>query len=105
MTRINTFPVCTLASGAPLSLSTLIIDGRQDRPRVGISATIHGDEIEGLLILRELWRTIAPDDLAGSLWLMPVANPLALETLTRNTPLDMLDLNRVFPGVPDGWLS
>ena len=66
---------------------------------------IHGDEIEGLLIIRELWRAIDPAELAGSLWLMPVANPLAMEAISRNTPIDMLDMNRLFPGVPDGWLS
>jgi predicted deacylase len=34
-----------------------------------------------------------------------VANPLALGTLTRNTPVDSLDLNRLFPGAADGWLG
>ncbi len=66
---------------------------------------IHGDEIEGLLILRELWRTIDARALSGSLWLLPVANPLAMEAITRNTPVDMLDMNRLFPGQPAGWLS
>jgi hypothetical protein len=66
---------------------------------------IHGDELDGLLIVRELWRILDPAELSGSLWLMPVANPLAMEAVTRNTPIDMLDMNRLFPGSPDGWLS
>jgi predicted deacylase len=66
---------------------------------------IHGDEIEGLLILRELWRTLDPAQLRGSLWLLPVANPLAMEAVSRNTPIDMLDMNRQFPGQEAGWLS
>lgn len=66
---------------------------------------VHGDEIEGLLILRELLRTIDASQLTGSLWLLPVANPLAMEAISRNTPIDMLDMNRVFPGQPAGWLS
>jgi predicted deacylase len=98
-------PVSTLASGYALSLPVLLIHGRQPGPRIGVSAMVHGDELEGLLIIRELWQTITPDALAGSLWLMPVANPLAMEALTRNTPIDMLDMNRLFPGQPDGWLS
>ena len=36
---------------------------------------------------------------------IPVANPYAFQTLTRNTPLDMTNLNRVFPGDPDGVLT
>jgi predicted deacylase len=98
-------PVSHLASGYALSLPVLVIHGRRAGPRVGVSAMIHGDEIEGLLIVRELWRTITPEALSGSLWLMPVANPLAMEAMSRNTPIDMLDMNRQFPGQPDGWLS
>lgn len=82
-----------------------VITGASPGPTVGISAVIHGDEIEGLLILRELWRALRPETVRGSLWLLPVANPTALATLTRNTPVDMLDLNRLFPGSPDGWLG
>lgn len=98
-------PVSHLASGHALSLPVLVVHGRRPGPRIGVSAMVHGDEIEGLLIVGELWRTITPAALAGSLWLMPVANPLAMEAMTRNTPIDMLDMNRLFPGQPDGWLS
>jgi predicted deacylase len=100
-----TIPVSTLASGCSLSIPVLVINGAAPGPRVGVSAMIHGDEIEGLLIVRELWRTIDPEVLSGSLWLMPVANPLAMEAVSRNTPIDMLDMNRQFPGAADGWLS
>ncbi|HEY7284881.1 MAG TPA: succinylglutamate desuccinylase/aspartoacylase family protein [Vicinamibacterales bacterium] len=98
-------PVSTLASGFDLSVPVLTITGARPGPRIGVSAMIHGDEIDGLLIARELWRTLDPDALSGSLWLMSVANPLAMEAVSRNTPIDMLDMNRLFPGVPDGWLS
>lgn len=102
---VRTVSVGMLASGFPLSVPVLVIQGAQERPRIGFTATIHGDEVVGVQILRELWKCIDPRELRGTLWLMPVANPLALESLSRNTPLDMLDLNRVFPGVQDGWFS
>jgi len=98
-------PVSTLASGHQLGISVLIVNGARPGPRIGVSAMIHGDELEGLLIVRELWQSIEPAELSGSLWLMPVANPLAMEAISRNTPIDMLDMNRLFPGQPDGWLS
>ena len=98
-------PVTTLASGHALAITTLVLHGDKPGPTVGVSATIHGDEFEGVMILRDLWRTMQRRDLAGTLCLLPVANPPALGALSRNTPVDQLDLNRNFPGTPDGWLS
>jgi uncharacterized protein len=101
----RTISVCPLASGSTLSLQLLILNGKRPGPRVGICAGIHGDEIIGVQVIRELWQSLDPDVVAGSIWFMPVANPLAFEALTRNTPIDTLDLNRNFPGAEDGWLS
>ncbi len=101
----RTFPVSTLAGGETLSVTTLVLRGASPGPTVGVSAAVHGDEFEGVLILRELWRTINRRDFKGTLLLLPVANPPALAALSRNTPVDLLDLNRNFPGNPDGWLS
>jgi predicted deacylase len=42
------------------------------------------------------------DELQGTLRIVPVANPLAMEADARCSPLDDLDLNRAFPGNPDG---
>jgi predicted deacylase len=101
----RTISVCPLASGSTLSLPLLILNGRRPGPRVGICGGIHGDEIIAVQVIRELWESLDPDTVTGSIWFMPVANPLAFEALTRNTPIDMLDLNRNFPGAADGWLS
>lgn len=103
--RRFSLPVSSLASGYALSIPVLVIAGAQPGPRVGVSAMVHGDELDGLLIIRELWRTIDHAELSGELWMVPVANPLAMEAISRNTPIDMLDMNRLFPGQPDGWLS
>ena len=98
-------PIATLASGFELGLTMHVIRGTKPGPSVGVSAMIHGDELDGLLIARELARTLDPAALRGSVWILGVANPLAMEGITRNTPIDMLDMNRLFPGSPDGWLS
>jgi predicted deacylase len=97
--------VTTLASGHDLALTIHIVQGAHPGPTVGVSAMIHGDELDGLLIARELYRTLDPATLHGAVWILGVANPLAMEGITRNTPIDMLDMNRLFPGAPDGWLS
>ena len=98
-------PITTLASGFELGLTIHVIRGAKPGPAVGVSAMIHGDELDGLLIARELVRALDPSTLRGSVSILGVANPLAMEGITRNTPIDMLDMNRLFPGSPDGWLS
>lgn len=98
-------PVTTLASGFPLALTIHVIQGAHPGPTVGISALVHGDEFDGWLIARDVWNQLEPAQLHGADWILGVANPLALEGNSRNTPIDMLDMNRLFPGAPDGWLG
>jgi len=98
-------PITTLASGFELGLTGHEIEGTRPGPVVGVSAMVHGDELDGLLIARELVRTLDPAELMGSVRVLGVANPLAMEGAARNTPIDMLDMNRLFPGAADGWLS
>src|SRR4029079_3369635 len=98
-------PITTLASGFELGLTIHVIRGTRPGPAFGISAMIHGDELDGLLIARELVRSLDPSAVRGSVSILGVANPLAMEGISRNTPIDMLDMNRLFPGSPAGWLS
>ena len=97
--------VGTLASGAPLRLPVHTIAGAAPGPVVGLVAGIHGDEIPPVEVVRRVVAQVRPAELRGTLRVLPVANPLALEGLTRHTPQDMLNLNRVFPGDPAGWLT
>ncbi|MGH2404627.1 MAG: succinylglutamate desuccinylase/aspartoacylase family protein [bacterium] len=99
---IRWIDVCTLASGAPLRIAVHEIGGARDGPTLGVSALIHGDEITGPEVIRRLLGLIDPARLRGRLRLVPVANPLALQALTRGTPLavEIANLNRVFPADP-----
>jgi predicted deacylase len=92
--------VCTLASGAPLRIALYEVNGRQDGPTLGVSALIHGDEITGAEIIRRVLENTDPSALRGRLRLIPVANPLSFQTVTRGMPLavEIGNLNRVFPG-------
>lgn len=94
-----------LANGQPLLLPLHELHGAAGGPTVGISAAVHGDESIGVEVLRRLRVDPALADLKGRLLLLPLANPLAFQANARNTPLDMLNLNRVFPGDADGWLT
>lgn len=101
----NEIPVTHLSNGAKVTLPLHTIYGKQAGPVLGLSAVIHGDEIIGAEILRRVYARLNEEELSGTVLIMPVANPLAFESMTRNTPLDMNNLNRVFPGDPQGWVT
>lgn len=63
---------------------------------------VHGDEFEGPVALRNLLRRLEPERIAGRVIVIPTLNPPASAAGTRLSPLDGRDLNRSFPGDPDG---
>lgn len=67
-------------------------------PRALLSAGVHGDEFEGQIALRKLAREFSSEDIRGSLLILPMANAPAVAASSRVSPLDQLNLNRVFPG-------
>jgi hypothetical protein len=68
-----------------------------------VTAGVHGDEGPwGAWAIHTLLASLRPDDLLGTLRVIPVANPLAMEADLRNAPVDQLDLNRAFPGNATG---
>ncbi|HUG15544.1 MAG TPA: succinylglutamate desuccinylase/aspartoacylase family protein [Thermomicrobiales bacterium] len=97
--------VTTLATGLPLRIAVHELRGARPGPTVGVTAAIHGDELAPVEALRRLVATLDPAEMAGRLSIAPVVNPLAFQAQTRHTPQDMQNLNRVFPGDPNGWLT
>lgn len=66
-------------------------------------ASVHGDEGPwGTLAVNRLLAQTPADELVGTLRVVPVAHPLATEADARHSDLDLLDLNNVFPGDPNG---
>jgi predicted deacylase len=75
----------------------------QGKPIALVTAGIHGDEGPwGAWAIRKLLESTPQRALAGTLRIVPCANPLAMQADARNAPLDTLDLNRSFPGNLDG---
>ena len=62
----------------------------------------HGDEYEGELSLARLIRALEPSRIRGRLTILPIANAPAVRAARRCSPLDGGNLNRAFPGSPDG---
>ncbi len=98
-------PVATLASGMEMTLPLHEITGDRDGPTLGISAGIHGEEAVGVEIVYRFLTTVDLSGLAGRLLVLPVANPLSYAANSRFTGIDGANLNRVFPGNPDGMLT
>lgn len=97
--------VGTLASGTDLILPLHEIVGDRSGPTVGISAGIHGEEATGVEIVYQFLRRHDLNGLAGRLLVLPIANPFSYAAVSRGTPIDMMNLNRVFPGNADGFLT
>jgi len=98
--------VSRLASGMLLRVPVWTVRGTGAGPALGVTAAIHGDEIVGIEVVRRLLDRLERTPFRGTVRAVPVANPLAMEALTRGTPLavEVANLNRVFPGDPQGDL-
>jgi len=78
-----------------------VLDGGEG-PSVLLTAGTHGDEYEGQAVLRDLMRELDPARLAGRLIVLPALNLPAVLAGRRDSPLDGGNLNRLFPGDPNG---
>jgi N-alpha-acetyl-L-2,4-diaminobutyrate deacetylase len=65
----------------------------------------HGDEYEGPVALFDLARTLAADQVQGRVIIVPAMNYPAFRAGTRTSPIDKGNLNRSFPGRPDGTVT
>ncbi len=67
----------------------------------------HGDELEGQMVCYELARIVGehPELLNGTLEIYPALNPLGIDTIQRGIPNFDLDMNRIFPGDPQGTMA
>ena len=97
-------PVARLFTGSWLSLPVAVLHGRKPGPKVWLSAAIHGDELNGIEIIRQVLRQLEPKTLRGTVIAVPVVNVFGLLHQTRYLP-DRRDLNRSFPGSPRGSLT
>jgi predicted deacylase len=91
-------------AGARIPVS--LVRGSSDGPVLALIAGTHGYEYPGITALQRLRQSIDPQALRGTLLLVHIANPPSFYGRTIYTsPADGKNLNRVFPGRPDGTLS
>ncbi|MEH6403745.1 MAG: N(2)-acetyl-L-2,4-diaminobutanoate deacetylase DoeB [Sneathiella sp.] len=76
-----------------------------DGPTVLLSGGNHGDEYEGPIALFDLAGRINADDISGRVIIVPGMNYPAFKSATRTSPIDKGNMNRVFPGNPEGTVT
>ncbi|MEM8498365.1 MAG: succinylglutamate desuccinylase/aspartoacylase family protein [Pseudomonadota bacterium] len=86
------------------STPVLVVNGTRQGPVLCLTAAIHGDELNGIEIVRRVMYDIEPEKLTGTVIGVPIVN---LQGFRRNSRYltDRRDLNRYFPGNPDGSLA
>jgi predicted deacylase len=82
---------------------TVIRNG--EGPTISFTGGVHGDEYEGPVTLMKLARSLQPEDIQGRVIIIPALNLPAVSAGTRCSPIDGLNLNRVFPGLAGGSIT
>jgi predicted deacylase len=97
-------PLPILFTQNPVVLPVHVLHGRRPGPRLFVTAAIHGDEINGIAIIRRLLTSSSLRNLRGTLLAVPVVNVYGFVRHSRYLP-DRRDLNRSFPGSESGSLA
>ena len=97
-------PLAPLVTNDQLSMPISVLVGKHQGPTLMVCAAIHGDEINGVEIIRRVLRAPQLADLRGILIAIPVVNVHGFLAQTRYLP-DGRDLNRMFPGTKSGSLA
>ncbi len=97
--------VASRPDGGDWRLPFLCVTGAKAGPTLLVIAGVHGDEYEGVEAIPEIFSRIDPRSLRGALLMVPVCNVPAYEAATRSSPLDGLNLARVFPGDSNGSVT
>jgi len=90
-----------LFEGVPVSTPVLVANGSAPGPTVCLTAAVHGDELNGIEMVRRVFHDIDPKKLSGALIGVPIVNVQGFRRGSRYLP-DRRDLNRYFPGNPNG---
>lgn len=97
-------PVARLPTGEWTHLQVYILHGARPGPCLWLSGAIHGDEVDGVEIIRQVMDEISPEKLSGTVLAVPVVNVFGFGAEDRYLP-DRRDLNRSFPGGARGSMA
>jgi N-alpha-acetyl-L-2,4-diaminobutyrate deacetylase len=91
------------AWGSVMIPITIIANGKG--PTALLTGGNHGDEYEGPVALQELAASLQPEQITGRVIILPMMNQPAFSAGLRCSPVDGGNMNRSFPGRPDGTVT
>lgn len=97
-------PISPLYTRTPMSISVHVANGKVKGPCLFITSAVHGDELNGVEIIRRLMAKIDVKKLKGTIIALPIVNVFGFIYRSRYLP-DRRDLNRSFPGSHHGSLA
>lgn len=97
-------PLPRLYTHTPMVMAVHVVRGKRPGPTLFVSAAVHGDELNGVEIIRRLLSSKALRGLRGTLLAVPVVNVFGFLDQSRYLP-DRRDLNRSFPGSQKGSMA
>jgi predicted deacylase len=90
--------------GHPWRVPLIVVRGREKGPVLGVTAAVHGNELNGISTIFKLVDEIDPEKLSGTLVLVPISNVPGY-LMNQREFADQVDLNRIMPGKPEGAAS
>lgn len=98
-------PVGISTYGVELGIPLIVVNGGQPGPVLCVDAGVHGDEYDAQQAVRQVLAELDPTTLRGTVVGIPCMNTPAFEAAARASGLDHANLNRIFPGDPEGSFS
>ena len=96
--------VVTDGMGVPIHIPIIVARGFEDGKTLGLTAAVHGNELNGIPVIQRIFKEINVKELKGSIVGIPVINVPALLRKKRRF-IDGTDLNHIMPGKPNGTVS
>ncbi|MCB0421681.1 MAG: succinylglutamate desuccinylase/aspartoacylase family protein [Bdellovibrionales bacterium] len=90
--------------GVPWRVPLIVVNGAKKGPIVGLTAALHGNELNGIPTIFKLAKQINPEKMAGTLVMVPISNVPGYLMNQRHFS-DNVDLNRIMPGKASGLPS
>ena len=99
-----TIPIPQLYTHTPMEMPVHVLRGKKEGPTLFVCAAVHGDELNGVEIIRRLVQKLNFKNIHGTLIAIPIVNVYGVLNHSRYLP-DRRDLNRSFPGTEKGSLA
>jgi len=97
--------IAPAGSGEQIGIPLLIANGSRMGKTLVVFAAVHGNELEGVQAIQDVFARLDTSEMSGKLIAVPVANLPAFRKVQRVSPIDGLNLARTFPGNMSGTVT